>query len=118
MVMGAHELIGSTLYNTMLFISPDGTFKTHRKLTPTYTERLLWGMGDGSTLEVVDADFGVLGGLICWEHWLPLARAAMHARREVVHVAQWPWVKGPAPGSPAGITPSRGNALCLPLVPS
>ncbi len=93
MVMGAHELIGSTLYNTMLFISPDGTWKAHRKLTPTYTERLLWGMGDGSTLVSVDADFGVLGGLICWEHWLPLARAAMHAKREVVHVAQWPWVR-------------------------
>jgi len=93
MVMGAHELIGSTIYNTMLFISPDGSCKTHRKLTPTYTERLVWGMGDGSTLVSVDADFGVLGGLICWEHWLPLARAAMHAKREVVHVAQWPWVR-------------------------
>ena len=93
MVMGAHELIGSTLYNTMLFISPDGSCKTHRKLTPTYTERLVWGMGDGSTLVSVDADFGVLGGLICWEHWLPLARAAMHAKSEVVHVAQWPWVR-------------------------
>jgi len=93
MVMGAHELVGSTLYNTMLFISPDGNYKIHRKLTPTYTERLLWGMGDGSTLASVDADFGVLGGLICWEHWLPLARAAMHARKEAVHVAQWPWVR-------------------------
>jgi predicted amidohydrolase len=93
MVMGTHELVGSTLYNSMLFISPDGNHKIHRKLTPTYTERLLWGMGDGSTLVSVDADFGVLGGLICWEHWLPLARAAMHARKEVIHVAQWPWVR-------------------------
>jgi len=93
LVMGANELIGGTLYNTMLFISPDGTFKPHRKLTPTYTERLLWGMGDGSTLSVMDAEFGVLGGLICWEHWLPLARAAMHAKRELIHVAQWPWVR-------------------------
>ncbi|HPK42609.1 MAG TPA: carbon-nitrogen hydrolase family protein [Synergistales bacterium] len=93
MVMGAHELVGNTLYNTMLFISPDGVYSAHRKLTPTYTERLLWGMGDGSTLVSVDAPFGVLGGLICWEHWLPLARAAMHARKETVHVAQWPWVR-------------------------
>lgn len=92
-VMGAHELIGSTLYNTMLFIAPDGTYKPHRKLTPTYTERLLWGMGDGSTLSVLDTEFGVLGGLICWEHWLPLARAAMHAKRETIHAAQWPWVR-------------------------
>ncbi|HOC82623.1 MAG: Aliphatic nitrilase [Synergistetes bacterium ADurb.Bin155] len=93
MVMGAHELVGNTLYNTMLFISPGGVYSAHRKLTPTYTERLLWGMGDGSTLVSVDAPFGVLGGLICWEHWLPLARAAMHARKETVHVAQWPWVR-------------------------
>ena len=77
----------------MLFISPQGEFKIHRKLTPTYTERLLWGMGDGSTLSVMDTEFGVLGGLICWEHWLPLARAAMHAKKEVIHISQWPWVR-------------------------
>jgi predicted amidohydrolase len=60
---------------------------------PTYTERLVWGRGDGSTLSVLDTEYGVLGGLICWEHWMPLARAAMHAKHEAIHVAQWPSVK-------------------------
>jgi len=93
-VMGAHLRRGGTLYNAMLFFAPDGTPpRLHLKLTPTYTERLIWGLGDGSTLAVVDTDFGRLGGLICWEHWVPLARAAMHARGEVVHVAQWPSVR-------------------------
>ncbi|MGH7689769.1 MAG: nitrilase-related carbon-nitrogen hydrolase, partial [Gemmatimonadaceae bacterium] len=59
----------------------------------TYTERLLWGQGDGSTLATVDTPFGALGGLICWEHWMPLARAAMHAQHEAIHVAQWPTVR-------------------------
>jgi nitrilase len=93
-VMGAHERRGGTLYNSLLYLDPAGACVTvHRKLVPTYTERLMWGRGDGSTLSVVDTDFGVLGGLICWEHWMPLARAAMHARHEVVHVAQWPSVR-------------------------
>ncbi|NKB88614.1 MAG: hypothetical protein GKS06_10375 [Acidobacteria bacterium] len=65
----------------------------HRKLTPTYTERLLWGVGDGSTLRAMDTPVGTVGGLICWEHWMPLARAAMHAQHELLHVAQWPWVR-------------------------
>jgi predicted amidohydrolase len=94
LVMGAHERDGGTLYNTMIYLDRDGErFAVHRKLMPTYTERLVWGRGDGSTLTVLDTDFGALGGLICWEHWMPLARAAMHARHEVVHVAQWPWAK-------------------------
>ncbi len=94
-VMGMHERLGGTLYNTMLFISNDGnTVLPHRKLMPTYTERLVWGRGDGSTLPVLDTDFGKLSGLICWEHWMPLARAAMHAKHETVHIAQWPMVKG------------------------
>ena len=91
-VMGAHERLGGTLYNTMLFFTPDGLAAWHRKLVPTYTERLLWGRGDGSTLAGVETPAGRLGGLICWEHWMPLARAAMHARGEALHVAQWPTV--------------------------
>jgi nitrilase len=94
-VMGAHERLGGTLYNTMIFLSRDGKeYQVHRKLVPTYTERLLWGRGDGSTLSVMGTEWGNLGGLICWEHWMPLARAAMHARKETIHVAQWPWVRG------------------------
>jgi nitrilase len=94
LVMGVHERQGGTLYNTTLYIDRDGQgFKLHRKLVPTYTERLVWGRGDGSTLSVLDTDYGVLGGLICWEHWMPLARAAMQAKYETIHVAQWPSVQ-------------------------
>ncbi len=94
LVMGAHERLGGTLYNTMLYFDgARGLAGVHRKLMPTYTERLVWGMGDGSTLTVVDSGVGRVGGLICWEHWMPLARAAMHDRNELVHVAQWPMVK-------------------------
>lgn len=93
LVMGAHERRGGTLYNTLLYLSPDGRYTLHRKLMPTYTERLVWGQGDGSTLGVVDTEWGPLGGLICWEHWMPLARAAMHAQGETIHIAQWPTVR-------------------------
>jgi predicted amidohydrolase len=94
LVMGAHERVDGTLYNTMIFLHRDGQrFQIHRKLVPTYTERLLWGRGDGSTLGVMSSEYGNLGGLICWEHWMPLARAAMHAQNETLHVAQWPAVR-------------------------
>lgn len=92
-VIGLHELAGGTLYNTMLTLDPDGeSGAVHRKLVPTYGERLIWGRGDGSTLEAVETEFGVLGGLICWEHWMPEARAAMHAQGEALHIAMWPGV--------------------------
>ncbi|MFQ5346662.1 MAG: carbon-nitrogen hydrolase family protein [Rhodothalassiaceae bacterium] len=93
LVIGAHERRGGSLYNTMFLFAPDGRAAWHRKLVPTYTERLVWGMGDGSTLSTLDTPFGVLGGLICWEHWMPLLRAAMHDRGEAIHIAQWPTVK-------------------------
>jgi nitrilase len=90
-VMGAHERCGGSLYNTLIYIDHSGeTYQIHRKLVPTYTERLVWGRGDGSTLGVLPTEYGNLGGLICWEHWMPLARAAMHAQQETLHVAQWP----------------------------
>ncbi len=92
LVFGLHESSGGSLYNTSVFFAPDGRYQLHRKLTPTYTERLIWGMGDGSTLSVLDTPYGVIGGLICWEHWMPLARAAMHAKHEVIHTAQFPTV--------------------------
>jgi len=92
-VMGLQERDGATLYNTMLYISNEGhILGKHRKLIPTYTERLLWGRGDGSTLTVVDTPQGSLGGLVCWEHWMPLARQAMHDKRELLHAAVWPLV--------------------------
>ncbi len=93
-VMGINERDGGTLYNTILYIGADGDVQgIHRKLMPTYTEKLLWGLGDGSTLTVIDTPLGRVGGLICWEHWMPLARHAMHAQNELIHIAQWPTVK-------------------------
>ena len=72
---------GATLYNTLLYFSPRGELMgRHRKLMPSGGERLVWGMGDGSTLDVVDTPAGRMGGLICWENYMPLARQAMYAK--------------------------------------
>jgi nitrilase len=94
-VIGVNELDDDysrgTLYNSQLFIDPDGTLAAvHRKLMPTHAERIVWGWGDGSTLHVLDTPLGRVGGLICWEHWMPLARFALHGRGEQLHVAAWP----------------------------
>ena len=71
---------GATIYNTVLYFSPDGGLAgRHRKLVPTGAERTVWGMGDGSTLPVVDADQARIGGLICWENYMPLARFHLYA---------------------------------------
>src|SRR3990170_1925257 len=79
---------GSTLYNTLLYFDPDGTLLgKHRKLMPTGGERLVWGMGDGSTMPVFDTPFGRLGGLTCWENYMPLARAAMYAQGIDIYLA-------------------------------
>jgi nitrilase len=79
---------GSTIYNTLLHFAPDGTLAgRHRKLMPTGGERLVWGMGDGSTLTVIDTGFGRLGGLICWENYMPLARAALYAHGVDIYLA-------------------------------
>ena len=79
--IGVNERDGTTLYNTQLYFGPDGALLgKHRKLMPTGGERLVWGMGDGSTLPVFDTPFGRLGGLTCWENYMPLARAAMYAQ--------------------------------------
>jgi predicted amidohydrolase len=97
-VIGANERVDAgpgngTLYNSLLTISEDGQLGNHhRKLVPTYTERLVWGNGDGRGLEAVPTSAGRVGGLICWEHWMPLARMAMHNSGEHIHVAVWPTV--------------------------
>jgi nitrilase len=67
----------------------------HRKLMPTHAERIVWGQGDGSTLHVFETPAGRVGGLACWEHWMPLTRFAMHAKGEQIHVAAWPEVGDP-----------------------
>jgi nitrilase len=86
--IGVNELDGGTLYNTQLLFAPDGSLvDRHRKLMPTGGERTVWGYGDGSTLNVVTTPFGVVGGLICWENYMPLARAAMYARGVEIYLA-------------------------------
>jgi len=81
LVLGVIERAGSTLYCTALYFDPDqGLVAKHRKLMPTGTERLIWGMGDGSTLPVVDSAVGRVGAVICWENHMPLLRTAMYAQ--------------------------------------
>jgi len=82
-----------TLYNSLLTFGPDGSLLNHhRKLVPTYTERMVWGPGDTDGLRAVDTAAGRVGGLVCWEHWMPLARQALHDSGEDVHAALWPTV--------------------------
>ncbi|MBA3543749.1 MAG: carbon-nitrogen hydrolase family protein, partial [Chthoniobacterales bacterium] len=98
LVIGVNERVESgpgngTLYNSLLtFTAGRGLTNHHRKLVPTYTERLIWGQGDGGGLESVNTPHGRIGGLICWEHWMPLARQALHNSGEHIHIAVWPTV--------------------------
>ena len=98
LVIGVNERVDSgpgngTLYNSLLTFNSDGRLVNHhRKLVPTYTERLVWGQGDGRGLDAVDTSLGRVGGLICWEHWMPLARQVLHNSGEQIHVAVWPTV--------------------------
>lgn len=91
--IGAHERVRNSLYNNQLLFRPGQPPLDHRKLVPTHGERLIWMRGDGSTLGVHQAEWGRAGNLICWEHWMPLARAAMHNLGETLHVAAWPTVR-------------------------
>ena len=88
------EASGASLFNTLLYIGPDGSILgKHRKLVPTGGERLIWGRGDGSDLEVYTLPFGRVGGLICWENYMPLARYALSAWGIQIHVAPT-WDRG------------------------
>ncbi len=91
-VLGANELDRTgSIYNTLLFLSAEGEILgRHRKLVPTFGERLVWGYGDAAGLRAYDAAGVRLGGLVCWEHWMPLSRQVLHAEGEQVHVAAWP----------------------------
>jgi len=81
----------NTIYNSIVFFAPDGTvLGRHRKLMPTFTERMFWGQGDANDLVVFDTDIGRIGGLICGEHLMTLVRAAMIAQGEDIHVAVFP----------------------------
>ena len=82
------QFSGGTLYCTLLYFGPDGRIAgKHRKLKPTGAERLIWGEGDGSTLTVLDSELGKIGGLICWENYMPLARMAMYGKGVEIYLA-------------------------------
>ena len=88
LVIGVVERDGGTLYCTILFFAPDGSFLgKHRKIMPTGSERLVWGFGDGSTMPVFETPVGRLGAVICWENYLPLMRAAMYAKGIEIYCA-------------------------------
>ncbi|MGI8684858.1 MAG: carbon-nitrogen hydrolase family protein [Acidimicrobiales bacterium] len=87
-VLGVNERAGSTLYNSLVYAGPHGDLLgVHRKLMPTGGERLVWGTGDGSGLVTIDTPFGRVGGLICWENYMPLARAALYADGVDIYLA-------------------------------
>ena len=97
-VIGANERVergigNGTLYNALLTFDETGKLVNHhRKLIPTYTERLVHGQGDADGLNAAETAAGRVGGLVCWEHWMPLARQAMHNSGEQIHVAVYPIV--------------------------
>jgi len=82
---------GFSLYACLVYISPEGQIESaHRKLMPTYEERLVWSPGDGHGLRVHALGEFTAGGLNCWENWMPLPRAALYGQGENLHVAVWP----------------------------
>jgi nitrilase len=90
-VLGVNEREGGSLYNTQLIFDADGTLAgRRRKIMPTFHERMIWGWGDGSGLRVFDTAVGRIGALICWEHYMPLARYALIAAGEEIHCSHFP----------------------------
>jgi nitrilase len=98
LLLGVNERVetgigNGSLYNSLLTFTADGKLANHhRKLRPTFTERLIHSPGDGQGLQSVKTPLGRVGGLICWEHWMPLSRMAMHLSGEHIHAAVWPTV--------------------------
>lgn len=101
LIIGVNEVIlkgkgNNTVYNSILTFDQQGVLVNHhRKLMPTFNEKLIYGLGDGAGLHSVDTPFGKIGSLVCWEHWMPLTRQAMHDEGEDIHFALWPYVKKP-----------------------
>ena len=95
-VIGVSERVATgpgnlTLYNSLLTYGPDGALLNHhRKLMPTFSERMVWGQGDANGVRAVQTPVGRVGGLICWEHWMPLPRQALHDSGTQIHIAAWP----------------------------
>ncbi|MGB1285881.1 MAG: carbon-nitrogen hydrolase family protein [Aggregatilineales bacterium] len=82
-----------SIYNSIITIDSTGDIVNHhRKLRPTYTEQMVWAQGDGAGLQAIETAAGRVGSLVCWEHWMPHARQAMHLSNEQIHVAMWPTV--------------------------
>lgn len=96
LVLGINEKVSRgrgnrSIYNTIVTIDEKGSIVNHhRKLRPTFTEQLIWAQGDGAGLQAVDTGAGRVGSLVCWEHWMPHARQAMHISNEQIHIAMWP----------------------------
>jgi nitrilase len=89
--LGVNERDHGSLYNAQLIFDADGSLALHRrKITPTFHERMLWGQGSGAGLRAVDTAVGRIGALACWEHYNPLARFALMADHEQIHVAMFP----------------------------
>jgi nitrilase len=90
-VTGVNEVVPDrpgTIYNALLYHAPTGELALHhRKLVPTNHERLVWGQGDGRGLEAVETGFGRVGGLICWENYMPLARVALYESGVEIYIA-------------------------------
>jgi nitrilase len=80
LVIGVVERDGGTLYCSVVYIGPGRYIGKHRKLMPTAAERLVWGFGDGSTLDVYDTDVGRIGAVICWENYMPMLRMTMYSK--------------------------------------
>ncbi|HET9056924.1 MAG TPA: carbon-nitrogen hydrolase family protein [Chitinophagaceae bacterium] len=82
-----------TIYNSFVLVNDKGEISNHhRKMMPTFNEKLLYGNGDAAGLKTVDTKWGKVGGLICWEHWMPLSRQVLHNENEIIHIALWPTV--------------------------
>jgi len=92
-VMGVSEQDGGSLYNTLIYFDDSGKIiGRHRKLQPTAAERIIWGRGDGGGLKVYDTPLGKIGGLICWEHTMDLARFALISQGQQIHISVWPGI--------------------------
>jgi nitrilase len=112
LVMGVDEREehGSTIYNTILYLDADGELLgKHRKLMPTHAERLVWGMGDGSDLQVHQTAVGRVGGLICWENYMPLARFALYAQGSTSGSPR-PWPPTTTGWPACATSPARASA--------
>lgn len=81
------DAVTATLYNSNLFIAPDGTVMNHRKLKPTGSERVVWGDADRDFFPVMDTPWGPMGSMICWESYMPLARAALYQKGIALYIS-------------------------------